>query len=271
MKFSIPIFFLFFLNCATANFIPWSDSIKDITPQFKEELSQKKIAVMGFYRYREIATRDASGQEQRIYKLDPERSLQSSLIQAKTLKSLPILGEDSLPPETIQEFLKQIRDTEGSLENPDLILLLPGLETRSKEALRLSKRDVDFYLYGHLGPKDFPSQSKWDFGKGRTWLYLVSSVFSTLTLGTLPAVTYRDLDSAIFIYDSKLYRRSELRSQSQVWMVSGWWVHFFSEKKDRVVTGYWNSQEPYEVYYKSQIHQIPDLFQGILEKDRGNR
>jgi hypothetical protein len=271
MKSCILTVLLFLLNCATANIIPWSDSIQDLSPQLKQELSQKKIAVLGFYPYRDIAIRDASGQELLVHKLDQERSIQNSLLLGKALKNFSNLGEGSLSSETIQEFLKQIRDTEGTLENPDLLLLFPGLESSPKEALKVSKRDVDFYLYGHLGPKDFPSQSKWDFGKGRTWLYLMSSVFSTLTLGTLPAVTYRDLDTAIYIYDPKLYRRSELRSQSQVWMVSGWWVHFFSEKKDRVVTKYWNSNEQYEVYYKSQIHQIPDLFRGILEKDKGNR
>jgi len=271
MKYSIILISFFFIHCATANYINFTENPQEIPPKIKEEISQKKIALIGFYPYREVVTPNASGQDQIDYKLDTENSLKKIISIGKDIKNFPTMGDDTVSPVAIQDFLSQIKDIEGVIDNPDIILLIPGAERNFKEPLKMSKRDVDFYLYGYMGPRDFISQETWDLGKGKTWLTIVSSIFSGITLGTVPSVAYRDLESSIFIYDSRLFRRSELRSQSQVWLVSAWWVWFLQEKNNRMTTDYFKPNRNYEIYYKSQIYQISELFRGVLEKDRDNK
>jgi hypothetical protein len=271
MKYSIILISSLFIHCATANYINFSENPQEIPPKIKEEISQKKIALIGFYPYREVVTPNASGQDQIDYKPDTENSLKKIISIGKDIKNFPPMGDDTVSPVAIRDFLNQIKDIEGVIYNPDIILLIPGAEGNSKETLKMSKRDVDFYLYGYVGPRDFISQETWDLGKGKTWLTIVTSIFSGITLGTVPSVAYRDLESSIFIYDSKLFRRSELRSQSQVWLVSAWWVWFLQEKNNRMTTDYFKPNRNYEIYYKSQIYQISELFRGVLEKDKDNK
>jgi hypothetical protein len=271
MKYLSIFVLFFFVQCATANFINFNEPNQEIPPRLKEELSQKKIALVGFFPYKEISTPNASGQDQIDYKPDTENSLKKIISVGKDIRNFPPMGDDTLSPVAIRDFLSQIKDIEGVIDNPDIILLIPGAEGNSKEPLKISKRDVDFYLYGYMGPRDFISQETWDLGKGKTWLTIVSSIFSGLTLGTVPSITYRDLESSILIYDPKLFRRSELRSQSQVWLISAWWVWFLQDKNNRMTTNYFKPNRNYEIYYKSQIYQISDLFRGVLEKDRDNK
>jgi hypothetical protein len=271
MKYSIILISFLFIHCATANYINFPENSQEISPKIKEEILQKKIALLGFYPYREVVTPNPPGQDQINYKPDSENSLKKTISIGKDIKNFPPMGDDILPPVAIQDFLNQIKDLEGGIDNPDIILLIPGAEGNFKESLKISKRDVDFYLYGYLGPRDFIAQETLDLGKGKTWLTIVSSIFSGITLGTIPSVAYRDLESSIFIYDSKLFRRSELRSQSQVWFVSAWWVWFLQDKNNRMVTDYFKPNRNYEIYYKSQIYQISELFKGVLEKDRDNK
>ncbi len=271
MKYSIILISFLFFQCATANYINFTENHQEIPPRIKEEISQKKIALIGFFPYREIITPNAAGQDKIEYKPDSENSLKKNISIGKDIRNIPPLGEDSLPPAIIQDFLTQVKLIEGAIDNPDILLLIPGAEENSKSAFKISKRDVDFYLYGYLGPRDFIAQETLDLGKGKTWLTIVSSIFSGITLGTIPSVAYRDLESSIFIYDSKLYRRSELRSQSQVWFVSAWWVWFLQDKNNRMITDFFKPNRNYEIYYKSQIYQISELFRGVLEKDRDNK
>ncbi|MCB1176193.1 MAG: hypothetical protein KDK36_01325, partial [Leptospiraceae bacterium] len=218
----LTILLVSFFNCATANIVSMPET--EITEDSKAILEEKKpkIGLVGFYPFSlNYNPNDPSKGEP---KLDLKNSLKEKISYGVDINKISGSGENTkVPSDRVKEFVDFYKNNTSKDFDIELSKIITGdLKGKDEDKLKIVKKDAEYYIMGVLGPEDFLLQENINFSTGRTWLVGITSIFSALTLGTLPSVTYRDLESNIFIFDENLYKVGELTSKSQVWMYSAW-------------------------------------------------
>ncbi|MCB1141260.1 MAG: hypothetical protein H7A24_01275 [Leptospiraceae bacterium] len=251
MKIIYLLHIIFVFNCATAHYLDKVQSNQD--PELSEIIIPKDtIGILGF-------SPEANNKE----KGNENSSLIKLLKIGKPLSELSLSSSDSdTDPKKLKDFFDKVK----SLSDEDKILLFSGYSKTNQKDLKFIGRDMDYLIVGILGPPDISNQGNLDLSTGRSWLKIGTSFFSILTLGTLPALDYRETDSTILIYDRTLFKRGEMNSSNQVWEVSAWWNHFLDDRQDRVMKSYFYNQNKNEIYYKTDLIRTERLLRTILKK-----
>jgi hypothetical protein len=258
MRYYLLTILLLLFNCASAHILSVAES--ETSSSDKKLLSDErdKIALIGFY---------PSYMKKDSMATIPKESLKEEFSIGKDIEMIPTKGNANINSDKIQEFMIIYRKLIGDILISDLQKTITG-DIKNPETIQWKDRDVEHYILGILGPEDLSNQGKIDFTTKRTWLTIVSSVISTMTFGTFPALTYRDTETYIYLFDKDLYKTGELKSKSQVFTFSAWWVHFLAERKDRKISNYYDDKIPYKIYYAPEVEKLEQLTASIIRKKK---